>query len=583
MKDFIQTLTSEQLEAVTSPDSVLLTAIPGSGKTRSLINKIIHEFNEDDNRYIVAITYTRRAAFEIEDRIIEQLGFLPPNIWVGTIHKFCLEFIVRSYGSYSNFFSKNFQVISDSEQSKIKDELRKKHSLFHPYTTIDYTLDTAGNPNEETFPEIVEEYFQVLFTLNKIDFNYILYESYRLLNSHKHICKQISNLINCLCIDEYQDTQELQYQILGLLGRTNPSIKLFISGDANQAIYEGIGGVTKTEAQLSAMFARSFLELHLSGCYRSNQTIIDFYQNFSINKMEMISKTDEWKLPKIVISQNKTKLGVFRQICQIITDSLAQGYKESDIVILAPQWFHLFEIAGEIRKRLPTMKLDAPDIVPLKKDEENIIYKISKLLLTTFDFHNLNRLKQITREIIKQFEDEYGIVIKHNTIDFLNLVKNSQSSDDIGTDFLFNSLTNLFNYLNLLDLFRNDVDSFVQATRERIERYQNQGIEDDKTYFEQSLRSKTGVVISTFHGVKGEEYAIVIAFGLLEGYIPHWNDIYKNYDDARKKSKKLLFVICSRAKEQIYLFAETDRATQRGKLYKLNAEIEEILLKSKQE
>lgn len=576
MKEFIQSLNKEQFEAITSPDSILLTAIPGSGKTRSLINKVIFEYDENDNRFIVAITYTRRAANEIEDRIQEQLGFMPSNIWIGTIHKFCLEFIVRGYGSYSNYFSKNFQIISEPDQKKIKQELRKKYNISDPYLSIDFTLDIKGNPNEKKYINLVNDYYQALFSMSKIDFNYILYESYRLLNIHPHIRKQISTLISYLCIDEYQDTQELQYQILGILSDSNDQIRVFITGDSNQAIYEGIGGVTKNANELELIFNRKFNEKHLSGCYRSNQAIIDFYQNFAISKMEMVSKTDKWLSPVVKIESDNTKNEVFNKIYKIIEESIKLGYKESDIAIVAPQWHQVYEISTEIKKRFPDLKLDAPDIVPLKKDEEGIIYKISKLLLTSFDYYNLNRIKQIAIEIIKQFKDEYGIEIDGTTLDFLNLVKSSQSSDSVGTEYLSNSLTELFYNLKLLDVFKIEIDSFVQGTKERIEEFKEQGLEDEKIYFEQSLRSKTGVVISSCHGVKGEEYAIVIAFALLEGYIPHWNDIINHKEVARQRSNKLLFVVCSRAKEQLYLFAENNRKNNKGNLYKTNEDLRRI-------
>lgn len=576
MKEFLQTLSNEQLEAIKSPNSVLLTAIPGSGKTRSLINKIIYEYNEDDSAHIIAITYTRRAANEIEDRIQENLGYLPSNIWIGTIHKFCLEFIVRGYGSFSDLFSKNFQVISEPDQEKIKITLRKKYNINDPYLAIDYTLNIDGEPNEKMYYNLVLEYYKTLFELNKIDFNYILYESFNILMKFPHIKSQLSIIIKLICVDEYQDTQELQYRILGLISNANPTIGVFITGDANQAIYEGIGGVTKNRNELNVIFNREFEKRNLTGCYRSNQTIIDFYNEFAVEKMHMISKTDKWQNPQISISCDKSKLQVYDRIFAIVEESLKNGYKENDIAIVAPQWYQLYDITTELKKRFPTIRLDAPDIVPLKKDEDGVIYKISKLLLTTFDYYNLYRIKQLAYEVKSQFYDEYGIQINISIIDFLNLIKKSQTTDSIGTEFLKNSLLTLFGFLGLRELFEAETLLFIEGTKERVEKYKEQGLEDEKIYFEQSLRSKTGIVISTCHGIKGEEYAIVIAFAILEGYIPHWNDIinYKQY--ARQRSNKLLFVVFSRAKEKLFIFAENDRRTQKRNLMVINEDLKRV-------
>ena len=70
--------------------------------------------------------------------------------------------------------------------------------------------------------------------------------------------------------------------------------------------------------------------------------------------------------------------------------------------------------------------------------------------------------------------------------------------------------------------------------------------------------------INTFHGVKGEEYKVVIAFGLLNGYIPNWKIIYNKPLKRNIETKKLLYVICSRAKQKLYLFSETGRTTNNG-------------------
>ena len=105
-------MSDRQFDAITADGNILLVAIPGSGKTRTLTNKILYEFDENDVRNIIAITYTNRGADEMQDRILKQLGFIPDNIWIGTIHKFCLDFIIRKYSRFSKVLSKPFSPIS---------------------------------------------------------------------------------------------------------------------------------------------------------------------------------------------------------------------------------------------------------------------------------------------------------------------------------------------------------------------------------------------------------------------------------------------------------------------------------------
>ena len=79
--------------------------------------------------------------------------------------------------------------------------------------------------------------------------------------------------------------------------------------------------------------------------------------------------------------------------------------------------------------------------------------------------------------------------------------------------------------------------------------------------------------MNTIHGVKGEEYNTVIAFGLLHGYVPNWNDIIRKSDCGRSASMKLLYVLCSRAKENLYLISESGRTTKSNNPYESNKEL----------
>lgn len=98
-------LNPEQEAAVLAPGNIFLTACPGSGKTRTLTYKIAYELSRmtSDKQRIVAITYTNRAADEIRDRI-ESLGVDTQHLWIGTIHAFCLEWILRPYARVPTSF-----------------------------------------------------------------------------------------------------------------------------------------------------------------------------------------------------------------------------------------------------------------------------------------------------------------------------------------------------------------------------------------------------------------------------------------------------------------------------------------------
>ena len=99
-------------------------------------------------------------------------------------------------------------------------------------------------------------------------------------------------------------------------------------------------------------------------------------------------------------------------------------------------------------------------------------------------------------------------------------------------------------------------------------------IPNDIQSFKSFYRERTGVVINTCVGVKGEEFETVIAYGLLKGFIPHWNDIFAQ--KGIKASKKLLYVICSRAKTNLHLISETGRQTKKRKALEMTDELKNI-------
>lgn len=580
-KEYLQALSQEQESSILKKGSILITAIPGSGKTRTLINKIIFEYDESCIQDIVAITYTRRAADEIKARVIKQLGFLPKNIWIGTIHKFCLDYIIRRYGSYSKTLSKPFTIVSEQDAENIITELKTKYNLM-PYEQVDFTLSTSGEPLEVYNRELVEEYYSILLNMRKIDFNYILFEAYQLLLKNYNITHQLSKKIKMVCIDEYQDTQELQYQILGTICSLNHESNIFVVGDPNQAIYTGLGGVVKDISELENIFNKDFIQCYLTECYRSDQKIVNFYNEFSQEKV-VIKSLKSYPKPDIQVNLNIEKQSVSKEISKIIRGLLKEGIKENEICILAPQWYFLYDLTNKLKQLLPDVSFDAPGIVPLKKDEDNILYKFCKILLSTYSFQNRGRIKMIVKEIIDQFDTEQHIILQYNEIELLNLIWSDLIYKNEATEFLEFNLNRIFNKLGILNLFKRDILDFIQGTKDRIERYKNIGVENDRMFFERTLRSKQGVVISTIHGVKGEEYGTIIAYGLLEGYIPHFKSIFEKGDSfARQESMNLLFVSCSRAKEKLFLIAENGHKTKRGDEYKKNKDLCNAIEKNKE-
>ena len=119
-------LNRQQQTAVEEPGNVLVTACPGSGKTRVLIHRIIKELSELESKkhHILAVTFTNRAADEIKSRL-DHPDILLDNLWAGTIHSFSLDWILRPYACYSNYLKKGFSVADEFYIRSLKNKLKK--------------------------------------------------------------------------------------------------------------------------------------------------------------------------------------------------------------------------------------------------------------------------------------------------------------------------------------------------------------------------------------------------------------------------------------------------------------------------
>ena len=554
---YLEQLNTQQKEVCTEERNVLLKACPGSGKTRTLTYKLAYLVNKynSSRKLNVAITYTNRAAEEIKERL-EKLDIPEDKVWVGTIHQFCLEFIIRHYTMYHSRLKKGYHIIDEFVSKQYVDEIEKELNM------------DIGYNNPFDYPQVVEKYQERLSAEKEIDFNGILEISNDLLRCNKFIAENIAGVIRAILIDEYQDTNELQYMILSQIVKADKSIQVTFVGDTDQAIYGGLGGVAKTSKELQDEFGVDFIEKKLAGCYRTTQRIIDYYCHFQLESSPIYAVSDiKDEKGCLVYNDSITSIALYEEIAKIVNDEISNGVPEKEICILAPQWWLLFPLTKKMKELLPDVKFDAPDITPIKYDPMNVFYLLSRLVFTESGKQSWLR-KKTANEIISILSDEYKVNMSEtvDTYKVLKAVNSLQQEEQNGLIFLQNAiesiLTKLGISLNSERHLQKSYKDFMDRIYDRVKRHK---LSTETEFFRQCFKEKNGVVINTFHGVKGEEYNTVIAFGILNGYIPHWNTIYKKSKKYREEeTKKLLYVVCSRAKKKIYLFSEKGRVTKTG-------------------
>ena len=561
---FLDTLSSEQKNACICMENMLLTACPGSGKTRTVSYKLAFLVNQfqDSRKLHIAITYTNRAADEIMARL-DAMDVTADNIWTGTIHQFCMEYIIRPYSMYSDRLRKGYHIIDEYVQHEYKREIKNSLGI----NCKDWEIDKH--------PRIKEVYKQFITQRKEIDFEDILVESLKILKQRPYVAENIASIISSIQVDEYQDTNENQYSILAEICKKNNEIIVSFIGDVNQAIYGSLDGVAKTKEEISSLFEQQFVEKHLTGCYRSIQQIVDYYSNFAVNRIGIASmRNDAEKDAVISFEDSVSKEELPDYVAKIVKERLDKGEKEEEICIIAPRWELIFSMANKLRMKLPEVMFNAPDITPFKYDPMNPFYLLAKLTFMKIQGHEKAR-KKYANDVIGMLKNDYGINIKKgfdcfSLLKIINSVIKPADADGIEVykNVIGRVLASLKVDLSYEEALEDGYNQFLEKTNDRVRKNSLSTACYDLT---KCFEEKHGVVISTIHGVKGEEYNTVIAFGLLNGFIPHWNDIYDG--DRRNTAYKLLYVLGSRAKENLYLISETGRTTQRGALYTATDEV----------
>lgn len=562
MPDFaeiLRGLSPEQEAACQAPDNVLLTACPGSGKTRTLTRRLAYQAAQEpaSKKWNVAITFTNRAADEIASRL-DDMGNDLSNIWTGTIHQFCMQFIIRPYAMYSNRLSKGYSIIDEYTQREYGRNIAKGLGM---------QLSPFDDPFQ--YRTVVTAYEALLAANKEIDFEMILRFSEELSSRCPFICSNIAAVLNSVLVDEFQDTNELQYSILAKIYKAEKSISLMFVGDVNQAIYGSLGGVAKSKAELDALYETTFEEMSLTGCYRSTNRVVNLYRNFEVCETGVCSVAEiKDAAGTINYCRSVSKDNLTGEIAAIIRSELASGTPAEEICVLAPQWQILLSLSRNLRLQLPDVLFDAPDISPIKFDPLNPLYLLARLLFMPSG-QNVSLRKRIATEFISIVRDDMKITVPDGiaNYDILSAVNHCRSLDADGLVCLRAAIEQVFALLRIDIGKEKALPGLIERFFAKIDSHVTQhSLATDYESISKYFRDKRGVVISSIHGVKGEEYTTVIAVCLLNGYLPHWDYIFQAEKIPLRQTEtmKLLYVLCSRAKQNLFLFSETGRKTNSG-------------------
>ena len=581
-------LNDEQGDAILNDSNVLLVACPGSGKTRTLTYKVAYELSKLNNskQFIIAITYTNRAADEIKERI-ELLGVDTNQLWIGTIHSFCLEWILRPYSLYLPRLKNGFRVIDSFESERMISSIcvnyNDQNSLtgrnritywdcqFFATPKPGFILTSSNAAKKDGIKEILKEYFKELSTNNQLDFEHILFYSLKLLKEKIIISSILSKIFPYILVDEYQDTKEIQYHIIGaILKASQRNSKLFIVGDPNQSIFQNLGAYPIEKDELADVTGLEIQKMDLHKNYRSSKKLIEYFEYYKSydNNISAEGKTKDFdsniSLNNLIVRDN-----LIAEIARLIMKNINDfDISPEEICIVAPQWVHIASVTRKLMVALPDYSFDGPGMAPFSRDIENFWFKLSRIVLTE-PAPNLYVIRlRWASEILKELEIIGVNIGDYNSKRFLKLCNSMKCDEQNGLKYLeiiFNEISQKLNFkIEDYSMLSEHFDTFFQSSKNRIERLKQDGIDfiDQTDSFKKVFKQRNGITVSTIHGIKGAEFDVMIAFALLQGYVPFWSDT-----NGTANSKKMLYVIASRARKNLHLIAERERYNPRNQEY----------------
>ena len=614
----IDELNEEQAKpALQTEGAVLVTAGAGSGKTRLLTHRIAHLIEDKGvlPSNILAITFTNKASMEMRERLEHLLHNGVGAMWICTFHAMCSK-LLRMHADRVGLGS-NFSIYGDSEKDRIikralnddpefckleKNELKADTVSWHISNAKNELLTPemyAQKIKSERYVNIITrvyiEYQKELLCANAVDFDDLLVKAYQLLSENFDLLSYYQNKFLYIHVDEFQDTNVVQYELVKLLGAKHHNI--FAVGDEDQCIYSW-RGAKFTNVQKFIDDNKGIHIFKLEQNYRSTNKILDVANKIikhNANRLEKNLWTEnqggeevkvftayndieeaEFVASKIkkLVNDGKRKYSDFAVLMRI--NSLSRVIEEKFLNYQIPYevygGFKFFE-RKEIKDVLSYLKFisnpkDNDSLLrilafPKKGIGEQTALKLMQASAST----NLSIYEVVKGGIgIDQQTQKkvYPIII--GLENYMNIAKQTNISsfadkiiDDFGLKTVFSKVVEE-EYTKILNIetLQKSILEFDQANENAtLEDYlQSVTLSRDVD----NLDDKSDVVkIMTIHSAKGLEFNVVFIIGLVEGVLPISRAIYSLDSNDLEEERRLMYVATTRAKEELFYTRPTTK------------------------
>ena len=607
--NLLEKLNDKQREAASQIDgSILILAGAGSGKTRTITYRIAHMIeNVGISPYsILAVTFTNKAAKEMRERVEELVGDIAKACTISTFHSFGMR-LLRMYGKEVGYNS-NFTIYDTDDQKRIvKAILKGKNlsingiklterdlvSMISKIKEQIKTLDEYSVMNKQIV-EVYDKYNRALLESNAMDFSDILLNTYKLLQKPE-ILEKVQNKYKYIMIDEYQDTNNLQYKIIDLIARK--SSNLCVVGDENQSIYGFRGANILNILNFENNYNNAKI-IKLEENYRSTTTILDaanelIKNNKSSKDKKLWTQNGKGDLIKVLACDNARD--EVSRIIEIIKENHQNGiaYRDMTILYRTNAQSRLFE-EGFLRYNIPHKvfggvsfysRAEIKDIIAYlsiivnPQDELNLqrIINVPKRkvgekgiekIITYARENNLNLLEALSH--IKEISG-LTVVGKEKILEMYDIIKELKDLSYTETaSYIVQTLIDKIKYIDYIKENYSDAEARI----ENIDEFKNSILELENVvgelrlneYLENvSLISATDdleeksdyVKLMTIHNSKGLEFPIVFLVGFENEIFPGTRAMFE--EKEMEEERRLCYVALTRAEKKLYLSHATIR------------------------
>lgn len=563
-------LTPQQWAAVEHDGHAVINACPGSGKTRTIIARVLKCIDELSGtpRKVACITYTNTAVYEIENRIRQHGTSSDKGSYdVSTIHAYCQNNILGKYYWMTDAYKGGYQVLPPDNDvyKQIVQAIGDCYSLS-AYARTQFELLNRrpdGSPISSSIPpEAALAFWKELERRGYIDFCNIVYYSYRIVHDNPSIAHNLACRFAYILVEEFQDTSALQVEFLDRIHATGYTT-FFLVGDPEQSIYSFAGA----QRELMENFARTIgaQEFPVSGNFRATQALVDHAEKLIARVPPMVSTCASEPFNPAVYYQHTPDS--FAAMTDYFLPFLeANGISYGNAVVLAPNWFVLRPLGKRLREYgVPVV---GPGARPYKR----------RYLLGRIAEQVCAYLESGAPEILHQAEKELFMIASELTgrpafrvfsYQGMRVVHRLMRSGEAlrqaheGAGCWLNAVAPVFEEILIEEgiLPAAHAGSLCESRDEMVAEMQGQHIDVANMVLADLgilADPRKNMKLMTMHGAKGREFEAVAIICAHDGLVPFHNQYNRLTAAGLAEAKRLFYVAMTRAERALWIFSSSN-------------------------